>query len=71
MQLKNQLKEIGPVDMEILKEYEEVRERYNFLISQKQDIITSIEELQEAIKKINSLTKKKIKRNSLSFEGKI
>jgi chromosome segregation protein len=61
MQLKNQLKEIGPVDMEILKEYEEVRERYNFLISQKQDIITSIEELQEAIKKINSLTKKKLK----------
>lgn len=61
MQLKNQLKEIGPVDMEILKEYEEVKERYNFLINQKQDIITSIEELQEAIKKINSLTKKKLR----------
>lgn len=61
IQLKNQLKEIGPVDMEILREYEEVKERYNFLINQKQDIITSIEELQEAIKKINSLTRKKLR----------
>ncbi|MGB9711459.1 MAG: chromosome segregation protein SMC [Thermodesulfovibrio sp.] len=60
-QLKNQLKEIGPVDVEILKEYEDVKERYNFLINQKQDIVTSIEELQEAIKKINSLTKKKLR----------
>jgi len=60
-QLKNQLKEIGPVDVEILREYEEVKERYNFLLNQKQDIITSIEELQEAIKKINSLTRKKLR----------
>ncbi|WP_353683919.1 chromosome segregation protein SMC [Thermodesulfovibrio sp. 3907-1M] len=60
-QLKNQLKEIGAVDVEILKEYEDVKERYNFLIAQKQDIVKSIEELQEAIKKINSLTKKKLR----------
>lgn len=60
-QLKNQLKEVGPVDIEILKEYEDVKERYNFLITQKQDIITSIEELQEAIKRINSLTRKKLR----------
>lgn len=49
--LKNQLKDIGAVDIEILKEYEEVKERYEFLIKQRQDIVTSIEELQEAIKK--------------------
>lgn len=59
--LKTQLKEIGPVDMEILKEYEEVKERYEFLFNQKKDIKTSIEELEEAIKKINSLTRKKLR----------
>ncbi len=59
--LKNQLKDIGAVDIEILKEYEEVKERYEFLIKQRQDIVTSIEELQEAIKKINSLTKRKLR----------
>jgi len=56
-----QLKEIGPVDVEILREYEEVKERYDFLIIQQKDIMTSIEELEEAIKKINSLTRKNLR----------
>lgn len=60
-QLKMNLKEIGPVDMEILREYEEVKERYNFMLNQQRDIKTSIEELEEAIKKINSLTKKMLR----------
>lgn len=59
--LKIQLRDIGPVDMEILKEYEEVKKRYEFLFSQKTDIKTSIQELEEAIKKINSLTRKKLR----------
>ncbi len=60
-QLRNQLKEIGPVDMDILREYEEVKERYNFLLNQQEDIKTSIKELEEAIRKINSLTRRKLK----------
>ena len=59
--LATQLKEIGPVDIEILKEYEEVKERYTFLTGQQKDLITSIEELETAIKKINSLTRKKLR----------
>ncbi|MCS7164376.1 MAG: chromosome segregation protein SMC [Thermodesulfovibrio sp.] len=59
--LKSQLKEIGPVDVELLREYEEVKERYNFLLNQQKDIQTSIKELEEAIKKINSLTRKRLK----------
>ncbi len=59
--LKTSIKEIGPVDMEILREYEEVKERYEFLINQQTDIKTSINELEEAIKKINSLTRKKLR----------
>lgn len=60
-QLRNQLRDIGPVDMDILREYEEVKERYNFLINQQEDIKTSIKELEEAIRKINSLTRKKLR----------
>lgn len=60
-QLKNQLRDIGPVDVDILREYEEVRERYEFLLNQQEDIKTSIKELEEAIRKINSLTRRKLK----------
>lgn len=60
-QLRAQLKDIGPVDMEILKEYEEVKERYDFMLNQQKDLKTSIEELEEAIRKINSLTRKKLR----------
>jgi len=60
-QLRNQLRDIGPVDVDILREYEEVKERYEFLINQQEDIKTSIKELEEAIRKINSLTRRKLK----------
>ncbi len=59
--LKTQLKNLGPVDIEILKEYEEVKRRYDFMLDQQRDIKTSIEELEEAIRKINTLTRKKLK----------
>ncbi len=59
--LKTQLKNLGPVDVEILKEYEEVKKRYDFMLEQQRDIKTSIEELEEAIRKINNLTRKKLK----------
>jgi chromosome segregation protein len=60
-QLKSQLREIGSVDTEILREYEEIKERYEFMLNQQKDIKTSIEELEMAIKKINSLTRKKLR----------
>ncbi len=60
-QLKNQLKDIGPVDIEILKEHQEVKERYEFMLSQQKDIKTSIEELEDAIRKINSFTRRKLR----------
>lgn len=63
-QLKAQLKDIGYVDIEILREYEEVKERYDFMLNQQKDIKTSIEELEEAIKKINTLTRKKLRDTS-------
>lgn len=59
--LSAQLKEMGPVDPQIIREYEEVKERYEFLTSQQKDLNTSIKELQEAIKKINMMTKKKLR----------
>lgn len=59
--LSAKLKETGPVDPEIIREYKEVKERYDFLTSQQKDLSISIKELQDAIKKINTMTKKRLR----------
>lgn len=38
LELKNELKEIGPVNMNALEEFERVNERYTFMTAQKNDI---------------------------------
>ncbi|KJR41759.1 chromosome segregation protein SMC [Candidatus Magnetoovum chiemensis] len=58
--LKSKIKEIGSVNMESIKDYEEAKQRYEFLQTQHSDLIKSIEELEEAIRKINATTKRKL-----------
>lgn len=70
IQLKTRLKEIGTVDLDVLKEFEEVRDRYNFIIEQQRDIKTSIEELEEAIKKVNNITKRKLRETFEQLKNK-
>jgi chromosome segregation protein len=58
--LREKLKEIGPVNLGTLEELEELKTRYDFLIKQQDDLLQSIESLQETILKINRTTKKKL-----------
>lgn len=48
-QLKQELKMIGTVNINAIKEYEEVSERYTFLTTQRKDLIESIEHLEKII----------------------
>lgn len=55
--LRQKIQSIGPVNLASISEYEELTKRHDFLTSQRDDVSKSIEELTEAIDKINSTTK--------------
>ncbi|MFH1014987.1 MAG: chromosome segregation protein SMC, partial [Nitrospirota bacterium] len=60
-ELKEKIQELGPVNLGTLEEYEELTTRYEFLSKQQDDLNRSIAELEEAITKINSTTRKKLR----------
>jgi chromosome segregation protein len=60
MELKQKVQDLGPVNLGTLEEYEELRERYDFLKNQQEDLNKSIAELEEAITKINATTKRRL-----------
>ncbi|NJD57545.1 MAG: chromosome segregation protein SMC [Nitrospirae bacterium] len=60
-ELKAKIQEIGPVNLGTLDEYEELRTRYEFMTKQQEDLSRSIAELEEAIAKINSTTRKRLR----------
>lgn len=59
--LRKKIEEMGPVSLGSLDEYQALKERYDFLGSQQEDLQKSIAELEEAIAKINSTTRKKLR----------
>jgi chromosome segregation protein len=59
--LNEKIRELGPVNLGTIEEYEELKTRYDFLIKQQQDLSMSIAELEEAISRINTTTKRKLR----------
>ncbi|MCB0308264.1 MAG: chromosome segregation protein SMC [Bdellovibrionales bacterium] len=55
--LKEKMAKIGDVNLAAIGELEELRERFEFLTAQKDDLEKSLDDLVLAIKKINSTTK--------------
>ncbi|MDZ7266047.1 MAG: chromosome segregation protein SMC [candidate division KSB1 bacterium] len=51
--LRNRLKSMGPVNLLALTDYEKEKERFDFLIAQKEDLIKAEDNLKETIKVIN------------------
>ncbi len=60
-EIRTKIQELGPVNLGTLEEYEELKMRYDFLTKQQDDLNRSISELEEAITKINSTTRRKLR----------
>jgi chromosome segregation protein len=56
--LRTQLDNMGPVNLDAVHEYDELEERYKFLEAQNNDLTNSKRELLDVIAQINSTTKK-------------
>lgn len=54
---KNNIKRIGMVNIDSIEEYEKVSERYKFLTSQKNDLLTAKETLLEIIEEMDTVMK--------------
>lgn len=59
--LKQKIEALGPVSLGSLEEYEELRTRHEFLTQQQQDLNKSIAELEEAISRINTSTRRMLR----------
>jgi chromosome segregation protein len=58
-ELKRRLDAMGPVNLDAIEEYEELEERYNFVRSQHEDLVSSKAELLEVIERINEETQRR------------
>ena len=56
-ELRTQLDNMGPVNLDAVHEYDELEERYKFLEAQNNDLINSRRELLDVIAQINSTTR--------------
>ncbi len=59
VRLRKKMQSIGEVNLGAIKEYEQYKERYDFLITQRDDLNQAIEDLQKVIRKINRITQEK------------
>ena len=69
-ELNESIQAMGPVNVGAIEEYEELKTRYDFLSKQQQDLTMSIAELEEAIARINTTTKKKLQEAYEALRGK-
>ena len=60
-ELKHLIKELGYVNIEAIEEYERVKERYDFLIKQKEDLKQAEDTLLEIIKEMDDIMTEKFK----------
>jgi chromosome segregation protein len=58
LQVKQKIDNLGPVNVLALEEYQEAQQRYDFLDAQRQDLIDSIRDTQQAISEIDSVSRK-------------
>ncbi|MDR2645081.1 MAG: chromosome segregation protein SMC [Endomicrobium sp.] len=54
--IKKKIETLGPVNLAAQEEYDALEQRYNFLLTQQQDLLKAKEDLHEVIKKINQST---------------
>jgi chromosome segregation protein len=58
-ELRSKLDNMGPVNMMALEEYQEAAQRHGFLETQRKDLMDSIENTQNAIREIDTISRQK------------
>ena len=61
IELRDNLEKIGSVNLQAIKDYEELSERHEFLSTQREDLLRSMTALEKAIEKINRTTRKRFR----------
>ena len=61
-ELKDRVEKIGPVNVDAIKEFEELSQRHEFLSRQNEDLTASLDNLQKAIAKINRTSRQRFRR---------
>lgn len=61
--IKKTLKEIGDVNIGAIKEYEEVKERYDFLTAQREDLLQAQKSLKKVIRELEKVMKAQFAEN--------
>lgn len=64
-ELKQEIKEIGSVNIDAIEEYKKTKERYDFLIDQKEDLEKTIDSLKQIINEMQKVMKEQFE---LSFK---
>ena len=59
--LNNRIERLGPINLAAIEEYKEQAERKNYLDAQHQDLVSALETLESAIRKIDRETKDRFK----------
>jgi chromosome segregation protein len=57
--LKKKIERLGPVNMMAIEQFDELEERHGFLTTQRKDLLDSIEQTGEAIKRIEKTTRER------------
>ena len=60
-EIAHAIDQLGPVNLGAVEEYRELEERRNLLNSQKEDLLNSIKDLEQAIKRINHICRTRFK----------
>ena len=61
-EMRDRLERLGPVNVLAFEEHKEMSERLTFLTTQRDDLLKSIAELQESIRKINATSSERLRR---------
>jgi len=70
-QKKRLREQIGEVNLMAIKELEALNERHEFIVGQREDLISSIESLRTAIRKINRTSLEKFKKTFQDVDAKL
>ena len=66
LEVRNKIEALGPVNPQALEEYQEAQQRYEFLNTQRQDLIDSIRDTEKAIQELDVESRRRFKE---AFDG--